>query len=363
MQKMRVSSVVSEAMRNLVSGTTRAAVLAVVFMVAVGTVAMVDVRSMISIVQGAAQYRAAGASVHVLKAEGSIDGRRCDALSSTGVLTHASAMRRSGTLQILNMPASQITVVEATPGIASFLSVVAQPVGYDTDINGGVWLSADLAQVLGVAPGRIVHTARGKVIVVAVFTWPDDGRARDLGYTILIPVPADGVFDQCWTEAWPSSDDLAHLAYVSLISGAQQSQVTFAQLNPSFGSDYDIAGLLAHRLTARAPWASALIGLSLGYVAVRLRRLEIASALHARVSKVDVIWQLLFETVMWVLAASVVISVALLWGSRIGNPDPSWIWARSLRIVSAAALACLIGAIMTITTTSEKHLFQYSKDR
>ena len=58
---MRPSSVLSEAARNLASGTSRAAILATIFVALVGTVAILDVRTVVDVLRNAAAYRAAGA--------------------------------------------------------------------------------------------------------------------------------------------------------------------------------------------------------------------------------------------------------------------------------------------------------------
>ena len=363
-RRMRAGSVVSEAWRNLVSGTTRAGVFAVVFILGIGLIGVVDLRSMVTILAGADQFRAAGASVQVLKGPGMVDGQRCDALSGTGAVNRAGALRKAASVTILNLPASPVTVIDATPNLVAMLPMIAQPVQTGADVPGGVWLSADLAQVLGAAPGTVIHTAAGDAVVAGVYTWRDDGRARDLGYALVNPVPADGVFDQCWAEIWPADGNLAGLSYMSLTRDPAQAQVTLGQLNTTLGTTYDAASLLAHRLTAHAPWVAAVIGLVLGWVAVRLRRLEVASALHARVPKADLMWSHLLEAVAWAGAASVITAAGLVWAARIGNPDPGWaVWLDGVRIIVVGAAATLLGTIAGVATTREKHLFRYSKDR
>jgi len=360
---MRAASVISEAWRNLISGTTRAGLFALVFVAAVGALSWVDVRSVVSIVDGAAQFRAEGATVQVLKADGNIDGRRCDALSGTGALSTAGAIRQGTPIRILAMPASQITVVEATPGLVAMLPTIAQPETGDRD-QAGVWLSADLAKVLGALPGAVIQTSAGPATVAGVYTWPDDGRGRDLGYAILAPVPADGVFGQCWTEIWPPSPNLQGLSYVSLVSSEPGTQATLGQLNTSLGTTYDAASLLSARLTRQAPIAGIVIGLMAGYVSVRIRRLEIASNLHARVPRADLMWQHLLEALVWVGSASIIAAAGLLWAARWGNPDLSWAtWLIGLRTVIASAAAALLGVLAGVMTAREKHLFRYAKER
>jgi len=361
---MRAGSVLGEAWRDLVSGTTRAGVFALVFVIGVGLIGVIDIRSMVAILQGAAQFRAAGASVQTLTAPSMVDGLRCDELAGTGALNHAGALRRAAPVTILNLPANPVTVIEATPGLVTMLPVIAQPVQTDPAITGGVWLSADLARVLGATPGTIIHTASGDTVVAGVYTWRDDGRARDLGYTMITPVPADGSFDQCWAEIWPADGTASGLPYLSLTGNTTHAKVTVGQLNTTLGATYDTANLLAHRLTAPAPWAAALIGLALGYLAIQLRRLEIASALHACVPRADLLWTHLVETAAWTLSAGLVTATGLLWAARLDNPDPGFaVWIDGLRIAAAGAAASLLGTSGAVITTRENHLFRFSKDR
>ena len=363
-RRMAAGSVVSEAWRNLYSGTTRAGLFALVFVVAVGVLAWVDVRSVVGIVDGAAQFRAEGAAVQTLNSDPNIDGRRCDALSGTGALSTAGAIRQGSPVRILAMPASQITVVEATPGLIAMLPAIAQPLQSVHNVKDGVWMSADLAKAVGTAPGRVVQTSAGPATVAGVYTWSNDGRNRDLGYAMIAPVPADGNFSQCWTEVWPADPTLQGLSYVSLTSSGSGARATMGQLNTSLGTTYDAASLLSTRMTRQAPVAGIVIGVVTGYVSVRIRRLEIASNLHARVPRVGLMWQHLVEALVWVGGASIITAAGLLWAARWGNPDPSWAtWQIGFRTVLAAAASSLIGVLAGVMTAQEKHLFRYAKER
>jgi len=334
--------------------------LAVVFVATVGLMCLLDVRQEVAVLQGAATFQTAGGSVQV--ASGStVSGRRCDALATAGGVKASGAIRQGDPIVVLSMPASPVPVVEVTPGLLAMLPMIAQPYQADPSVTGGVWLSADLASTLGAQPGTILQTDNGPARVAGVYTWPSDGRARDLGYVMITPVTADTDFGQCWALSWPP--DQNGLVLTSLNPGGG-GQASLNQLNMSLGANYDTAGLLANRLTRPAPMVGGLIGLALGYVAVRTRRLEIASGLHARVPKTYLAWQHLIETLVWAGSASMIIAAALIWAAKLGNPDPYWpIWATAARTITTALTATLIGATTALTLIREKHLFQYTKDR
>lgn len=98
--------------------------------------------------------------------------------------------------------------------------------------------------------------------------------------------------------------------------------------------------------------------------ALRLRRLELASALHSRVRRVHLAWQQLLETLAWVLAGSCIAGAAVAYASTVGNPDPGWYaLGVSARTVVAGAAAVLIGTLIGVLATREQHLFRYFKDR
>jgi len=360
---MLPSSILSEAWRNTISGTNRAVLFAALFMVTIGLIAFMDVRSVVTILQGAAQFNTAGATVQVLTAASSIDGQRCNNLTGVGQISQAGAIRKGTSVTVLNMPGTPVSVIEVTPGVIAMLPSIGQPTHTGTSSAGGVWLSADLAQMLGAIPGTLIHTSVGITTVAGVYTWPDDGRARDLGYVMVTPVPPDGVFDQCWTQIWPPDQNLGGLTYMALNSGGGM-QATFNQLNTTLGSTYNPTSLLNSRLTAHAAWVASIIGLALGFAATRIRRLEIASTLHAGMTKTDLACQHVTETLAWTICASLITAAGLLWAARIGNPDPDpTTWQTGVRSILAAASSTPIGTITAITTTREQHLFQYSKDR
>lgn len=364
-RRMLPASVLTEAWRDFLTGTSRALLWAGVFLATVGLVAVFDVRSVVTVIQGAASFQQTGGATQVLAAQGQIDGQRCQALSGVGGIASAGAVRQGTPVVALNMPSTPIGVVEATQGVIDMLPVIALPYEANSSVSGGVWLSADLAQMLGAAPGNVIHTADGTATVAGVYTWPDDGRSRDLGYAMVVPVPPEGVFDQCWAQVWPPDVDLANLLFDAANGDVTPGNgVKMGQLNVSQGATYDAARLLASRPTRQAGWAGGTIGLVLGYAAVRARRLEVASSLHAGVPKPHLAWQHLLETAIWTLGVSMITAAGLLWAARLGNPDPSWTtWTAGLRTIAAGAAGTLIGAVLGVVTTREKDLFRYTKDR
>ncbi|WP_227748784.1 hypothetical protein [Oerskovia douganii] len=356
---MRASSVVSEAWRNVATGTTRAALFAAVLVVVVGSLAAVDVRAVVGVIEGAREYRDAGASVQILEAPGQVDGARCEALTGVDGINAAGALRVGSPLRALNLPSSELTGLEATPGLLGALD-------RGRVAGAGLWLSADLAEALGVTTGDSIATNAGPARVGAVYPYPDDGRDRALGYAAVAPVPATGLFDSCWVEIWPVDPETAILLRTALVADpSSEAQPTQKQLNGRLGATYDASAEFADRLTKPAPVAAVVLGLALGLVAIRLRRLELAAALHARVPRAALTWQVLLETAVWSGVAVIVAVPALWWfAAGVGLPtDQVSTWILGMRTVLAGAGAVLIGAVAAALTTREKHLFKYFKER
>lgn len=353
---MRPASVVSEAWRDLLTGTTRAATLALVLTLGVGALAVLDARAMVDVLRTAEEFRAAGAATWVLEDQDNVDGTRCDALDGVGGM-RAGALRQGPPLRALAMPSSQLTTWEVSPGL------LGAALGRDVAPDPGVWVSEDLATTLGLTAGSTLATTEGGTPVAGVYTWPDDGRARTLGYALVVPVAATGTFSQCWAATWPPDEDTAGLLY-SATGSKVGAQATLGQLNSRLGAALDAPALLEARLTRWAPAAAAALGLAVGWVGVRMRRLQVAAALHARVPRAHLTWQLVLEAAAWVLVAVLVCAAVTGWAARVGNPDPSSaVWLTSLRTVGAGGAAVLLGTLVGVVGTRERHLFRYFKDR
>lgn len=357
---MRAASVANEAWRNVRTGTTRALLLACVLIVALGSLAVVDMRAVVAVAQGAADFRAAGASTQVFTLAGGVDAQRCTALADVDGITAVGALRAAPAVRLHNLPSTDVPLFEVTPG---FLSVLGQMPGP----GPGIALSQSLATAIDAVPGSAIATTTGPSVVGSVYPFPEDGRNAVLTYAALAPVPATGLFDACWAEVWPANERTSSLLLLTASPNASTdaaAQATLAQLNSRLGQTYDPASLLRERPTRFAGYAAVAAGFALGVVAIRARRLELAAALHSRVSRTAMTWQTLLETATWAGAAVVILTPVLALVAAYNNPEPPGdYWAIALRIVAAGASAALLGAAAAAAATREKHLFRYFKER
>ena len=355
---MNGRELLGEVWRNLLSGTTRAALFGLAFAAVVGALAVADARAVVALHQRAAEFVAAGASVRVLSVAANVDGNACDALGDVPGVVSSGALAEDGTLLLAAMPDNPLPTYRVTPGMAAVLGVRAESAS-------GVWVSSRTAETLRAGPGQVVDTDTGPVTLAGVFDYPDDGRDSRLGYAVLVPEPAAGTFDQCWADVRPPTDGADEMLRWAVRPGAAQGlSVTQGQLNPTLGAEFDGAAEFAGRPTRFALPAAALAGLVLGFVSVRLRRLELAGALHVGVSRGALLAGAVLETAAWTLAGLALALCSLVVAAHVGNPADPWDAVLvDARGPAAAALAALAGAAAAASLVRERHLFRYFKDR
>jgi hypothetical protein len=357
---VKFQSALSEAWRNLLSGTSRAPVLIGVFVALVGVLLIADVRAVIGVQQAAAVFRGAGGSVSILETSNKgVDAARCEALAGTTGIHSAGAVRTSDSTRALRLPSTDLAVWEVTPGLLEQLLQTSSARG---NTGAGIWLSTDLATVLAAAPGDTIETVQGPTPVAGVFDWPDDGRRRIFGYSALSPVPAVGEFEQCWAEVWPVDQDTAALLYTT--TDATRGDEALGQLNSSFGISFDGVAMLDDRVTKWAPLVSAVVAIGLAAAAIRVRRLELAAALHARVPRTLLAIQHIAEAAVWLSAGALIltaINLALSATAGVGGTAETLVFGEYT--IASALGGGLLGTISAVAATREKHMFRYFKDR
>lgn len=351
-------TVLSEAWRNLTSGTTRATAFALLLALTAGLLAWADVSAVDDVAERAVAFRAAGADVLRLQAPAAVDGRACQAQTRLTGVEAAGALRSGAETRLTVLPGTTVSTFQVTPGL---VDVVA---GDGASTVPGVWLSADLAATLGAHPGDTLRGNHGTMTVAGSYPYPSDGRDQQLANAILVPTAPTGAFDACWTRVWPTTAAVQPLLLLPVDGSATSadSPPQTSQLNPTPGTTFDAAALLDQRTTRYAPWAALVVGLALGFVAVRLRRLELASARHAGTRVVDQLAQVLVETALWALAAAVLAAAPVAWVAGASH-DPAVSWQLAARIVACAVAGALLGALVATALTRESHLFRYFKDR
>jgi hypothetical protein len=350
-----------EAFRNVVTGTTRAVLWASIWALAIGGLCLAEVWGVGIIYRQAAEYVQSGAAVSVLDTTSLVDGRACEGL------VQVAGVERSGALSRMDepvlpgvLPAGPVAAFRVTEGALQMFSRLV-------DLGGeGVVISIDVAQSLGAEPGETLPLVSGSVRIRGVFEWPDDGRLRGFTYSALVPSPEEGVFDQCWMYAWPQ---VAHsdvvLSGTLIPHGPQDSaSVQFGQVNTTQGKRFDGAERFRARLGTWAWLASLTVASGIGFVAARVRRLELASARHAGVSRMSQLIQMAAETAWWQFLALTLAGplVALCVGVSPGD-DSALLIRLAFRVLGAGVIGTALGAVIAVWSIREKRLFRYFKIR
>src|SRR5699024_5576289 len=197
------------------------------------------------------------------------------------------------------------------------------------------------------------------------FAYPEDGRDSRLRHAVVIPESATNDYDQCWADTRPPTDTIDDLVMWALRSGTDpSSSVTVAQLNTTLGSEVDGATAFTERITRWAAPTAAVAGAVLGFIAVRLRRLEWAGALHVGVSRRALLGTVALET-----AASAPAGLVLSLFVLMLAPDavrPASAGATVAVVVPGLVAASIPAPLRALTAASllrASHLFHYFKDR
>lgn len=356
---MRLRSVLSEALRNVATGTTRTAALAVAAAALFGFLGILDLTTVTKLIEQSQEFESSGASVYVLRAEGAVSGVACEALRDAGSVRAAGALRPADAkLDLTVFPHSPIDVKEISPAFA-------QVVGIRRPLGSGVLLSEKLADVLGARAGEELAATAGGVRVDGVFAYPEDGRAPVLEYSAIAPVPATDVFDECWIDLWAGAADARQFLALSLVpSTPPDTAITISQLNSKLGESFNGNQEFRTRPTRWAVAASVVLGLVLGYISIRARRLEIASAIHCGVSRPAQAVQLMVETMIWSGGAILLCAATIVLVNDVGGGmHRGELFWTGFRCAVAGCAASVLAAGLAGISISEKHLLRYFKER
>ncbi|MBW3089127.1 hypothetical protein [Bifidobacterium miconisargentati] len=397
---MRLAGMLGEAWRDLITGTSHACALAVGLACLMALLAGADWLTIAAIQKQTDEYVASGGSTWIMEYNNRVDGAACDRLASLDGVQAAGAVRQTDRkMTFAALPSTGVPVMEITPGAANVFMLSTTGTGWgsgaavasnaasgsavasgaESIVAGGgtsaapvdgVLLSKEAADPFAVSAGQTLALKDGRNVTVAgVFDWPDDGRKSGFSYAALTPVPADSeaAFNQCWVRAWPETENLEsllRLAGEGTATGTEAERPQIYKLNTSKGSALDSAALFGARLTAYTPWIALAAALVLGYIATRMRKLEMASALHCGVPKMALLMQIGLETLVWAVAGVLLVSPLLAWVWLENRGDEAAALTDVLlRVPVAAVVGVMLGACAAVLLTRESHLLKYFKNR
>lgn len=354
---MRLGSILSEAWRNILTGTARVAILAGVLAFTAGVTAAADVATVFNINDDARAYISAGGATRYILGEDSISATSCTALRSYQNVTAVGALRAAPDVAIDALGGASFLAYETTPGFAPLLGL---PRG-----SSGVWVSQGLAETLGVREGSTFSSNGEEMRVGGVFSYPDDGRDARLAYAILVPTAPEGSFDECWSRAWPESPETeGQLRSALRIDTPTGTEISVSQMNRSLGTSFDGNTQYNERLTRWSPHLAGIAALLIGFISVRLRRLEYSSARHAGQSRLAQTVTIALETLAWAtLGVSLAGATIYLTTGMLIPGDMDWIPTLLLTPLISSATCTLLGALLGTLVIRESDLFKIFKAR
>lgn len=321
MKPMRLKAVLRETWRNVATGTSRCALISLLLSICAVACMCADLTQMTGLIGDARKWKESGASTYAITLQGGIDGAACEGLrSANGVLGAAALRQSSDRVRIASLPATEIPTYEASAHVAQVFAAT----GIRKD-NSGVIMSTAVARTYGAHAGTVLPLVGGaRMRVSATFDWPSDGRQPTYGYAIISPGNDTKAYDTCLVRAWPVPDGIESLLRVSIRADAESGvgaaasstsagtsgsnetpHAKISRINTMLGSHMPGPADFDARITRYAPLLMFVIAMALGFASVCMRRIEIASALHAGYPKTAMLLQLFLETLATVAASCV----------------------------------------------------------
>lgn len=355
---MKPHAIWAEAWANIWSGTTRAVLFSVLSAIILITLSGVELAQVNRVVRAAEECQSSGSSISILATQGRVDPQACQELSRVPGVRAAGALRTTDRRLVLAaLPAAPIPIFDITPEF----SLLPLP---DSTPGTGLMLSDQAATDLQLEAGDDAVASTGTVRIADVYPFPSDGRSSILSFAALTPSNDTLPFDECWADIWPQSDQIRSLLYTTVLSGEDNQKLAISQLNSSLGTVFTGQKDFAERLTRFTPIAALVVGILTGYLSIRLRRLEIASNLHAGLSRRDQHSILTIETGFWLLVAAVLtVSADVILIVAMAHTDFGSYLVLAGRILFAGIVGALGGALTAWQLTREHHLFRYFKER
>lgn len=370
---MKPNAILSEAWRNIATGTTRALACAVVLtLIAAGT-AILDLTGILSLQHESRQWATSAADIHIISGSKQIDPTTCTNLTRTtgttanGTTTHpiqaAGALKNSGEITLIAMPAAPLDEWQATPGLADVLGI-----GATQQTRPGVWISSQLASTLHTREGDDLPTDQGVMHISAVFPWTDDSRDQRLAYAIITPTPIDSgqQWDECWATinpANPDAEDLLNTTATAIPGAAPATQTK--QANTMLGTNPDLDTRYRQRTTRIMLVITPIAAFAIALTAARARHIEIADDLHMGIPRQGILATNALETLAWtlpaVLAATAITYTTARWAS--GHANALTLTTIQLPALATAIITAQLGTIAAISTIHDSQLFAFFKNR
>lgn len=332
MKPMRLKAVLRETWRNVATGTSRCALISLLLSICAVACMCADLTQMTGLIGDARKWEESGASTYAITLQGGIDGAACEGLrSANGVLGAAALRQSSDRVRIASLPATEIPTYEASAHVAQVFAATGIRKG-----NSGVIMSTAVARTYGAHAGAVLPLVGGTRMRVSIRADAESGTGAAASAT----------------SAGASGNNETPHAKIS-------------RINTTLGSHMPGPADFDARITRYAPLLMFVTAMALGFASVCMRRIEIASALHAGCPKTAMLLQLSLETLATVAASCVACLpvVAIVPLILTGSGDAIPVVTMLCRVPGAMLVGMLAGTAVGGMTIRERQLFAYFKAR
>jgi hypothetical protein len=329
-----------------------------------------QIGTLVGVVKKAEQYQASGASIQVITAPNQVNPQVCDSLTQVQGINQAGAIKSTKvnvTPSVL--PQGSIPLSYVSSNFIKMLDLVE----YRPDVLG-IYVSTTVAKRVGRGAGESFMTVdNGEVFIRGIYNYPDDGRNGGLGYAILAPSTTEnagseqGDYDACWANIWSENRKETGLLWQTIDGSSENSdaanKIDIQQLNGKYGAEF--FGFKDYQQSAIkhiALWVL-VITIIIGFIGVRLRRLELTSTLHAGIDKFSLLRMLLYESLAPLSMVLITALPAFLLLIYTITEDRMAFILVGIQIGAAGIVGYVFGTTLGGLMTQEKHLFKYFKNR
>lgn len=369
---MKIRSIISEAARNITTGTSRAVLFMLISVLSMLAFAGFDISMIHNIEQQSLARIQAYADTSAVVG-GAVDGKSCDGLAGLNdVSAYSGGLRQSRDIALVATPGKTISSYEVTPGFLRMLVLSDESLGTSSQASSridarGVWISRLVSRDFGLVKGSTLYTSNGTVRVAGVFSWPNDGRDTRLGYAIISVGSSSRNYDECWVKQWPNGQIADSQIMATLVISSRtsdNSSIGITRINKGYDSHFNPHELFRHRISRFAPLIVFALGILVGLFSVHRRRLEYAGALHAGQTKLAQVTEILCETIVWTIVAQcAVLSICTVYCLRFAQTGGVEMLLAALRGIGAYGSGTLLGAATAGVLIKQSQLFTYFKTR
>lgn len=351
---MNITTIVSEAIKNIVSGAGKAGLAGAMLLIVV-SLGIVDglelSRTFTQLTQGRQNLS------YAIEVRGIVSPSECASIAQLDRIPRAGAIgTKNESLPIQELGGSSIAHIVATPGARDFFNFETnQPTP-----TSGVFISKGLSEQLG---NRSSLTAGNVTLPIAGIVQPKaDGLIERSNYIIELNEHS-GSFGRCIIDRWPSYDNDANaFGAVAQTGGAD---VEIIRVNNDATSDSPRAQLSTRPTRTWTLWSSIIGATIVAVLWNSLRRRDHALLLQTGVPRTQLTATMLTEALLVGTAVCMLIAAPIvLTATRNGHSlhESNYIVTHLAQRTALSTLIFVLSSLVATALTRRRQVLKYLRD-